>query len=291
MTVRLQEKAWPAVLLATLLTGCSDGDFWNPWAGPSAHPSAARAAPAAPAAPADATVHSILLRSFNDPTDHVQQARYFEKTLAEKLGWKGLFVLTQAGHSELYWGQYRSVEEAQTNLKAAKAHRALDGSAPFPQAMVLPLPGPDIGPPEWNLKNCKASYSLLVAVFQDDPQRKYVGRKRFAVDYCKRLRDSGCEGYFYHGPAASHVTIGAFAADSVAVGQDERGQETLTITDPRIKALQQDFPLLAVNGGGVNDIPLDGQGRPLLDAQGQPIRIPGKTYLIRVPRLEGDHAP
>jgi hypothetical protein len=55
--------------------------------------------------------------------------------------------------------------------------------------------------------------------------------------------------------------------------------------------LQQDFPLLAVNGGGVNDIPLDGQGRPLLDAQGQPIRIPGKTYLIRVPRLEGDHAP
>jgi len=220
--------------------------------------------------------YSILLAVLSDPVNHVRDADYYKKVLTEKLGWKDVFVVHKAGNSTVFWGHYRTWKEAEPNLKIAKAYRAANGYAVFAKAFIVPLPGKDIGPAEWNLKNVKSPYSLLVAVFRDDPERKYFGRKRFAVQYCRRLRKAGYEAYFYHSPAASHVTIGAFGPESISIKKGPEG-ETLEIKDPRIKALQQDFPYLAVNGAGMNEIVYDRK-------TGKEIRIPVKTYLIRVPR-------
>ena len=219
--------------------------------------------------------YSILLAVLSNPVNHVRDADYYKRVLTEKLGWKDVFVVHKEGYSTVFWGHYRTWKEAQPNLRIAKAYRAANGSAVFAKAIIVPLPGKDIGPNEWNLKNVNASYSLLVAVFRDDPKRNYFGRKRFAVQYCRRLRKAGYEAYFYHSPVASHVTIGAFGPESISIKEGPKGK-ILEIKDPRIKALQHDFPYLAVNGAGMNEIVYDPKTR-------KEIRIPVKTYLIRIP--------
>jgi len=219
--------------------------------------------------------YSILLAVLSDPVNHVRNADYYKKVLTEKVGWKDVFVVHKEGHSMVFWGHYRTWTEAEPNLKIAKAYRAANGSAVFAKAIIVPLPGKDIGPAEWNLKNVNASYSLLVAVFRDDPKRNYFGRKRFAVQYCQRLRKAGYEAYFYHSPAASHVTIGAFGPESINIKKGPEGK-ILEIKDPKIKALQKDFPYLAVNGAGINEIVYDQKTH-------KEIRIAVKTYLIRIP--------
>ncbi len=223
---------------------------------------------------------SILLFVLRDPGNHNQDAEYYRKVLTEKVGWKGLFVINKAGHSELYWGRYRSWNDkkAEANLKTAKKYRTSNGKALFAGAQIVPVPGKNVGPAEWDLINVpdSAYYSLLVAVFRDDPKKNYVGRRRFAVDYCRELRKSGYEAYFYHGQAVSHVTIGAFGTKSVSVKKSPRG-EIVKINDPKIKSLQKDFEFLALNGRSIDEFVLDGKTR-------KRIRLPRKkTYLICVP--------
>jgi hypothetical protein len=137
--------------------------------------------------------------------------------------------------------------------------------------MVGPLPGADIGPAAWNLRNVKAPYTYLVATFSDMPERNYVGRKQFAVNYCKQLRDSGYEGYFFHGSVVSLVTVGAFPASSVLQTDNQA-----RIVDPRVDALKRDFPHLAVNGP-------TGEQEILVDASGKRTAVLKPTILIKVP--------
>ena len=222
--------------------------------------------------------YSILLSVHNDPVNHVQDADYYKKVLTEKIGWRDVFVIHKGGHSEVFRGQYRTTKDAEPNLKTAKKYRAANGVAIFAKAMVVPLPGKDIGPAEWNLSIAAESayYSLLVAIFRDDPENNYVGRRRFAVDYCRQLRKGGYEAYFYHAPAVSHVTIGAFGEKAVTIRKKPRG-ETLEINDPAIKSLQKDFEFLALNGMSIDEVIRDRQ-------TGKQIRMARKnTYLIRVP--------
>ncbi|MDY7009364.1 MAG: hypothetical protein SVV80_01245 [Planctomycetota bacterium] len=222
--------------------------------------------------------YSILLSVHNDPANHVQHADYYKKVLTEEIGWRDVFVVHKGGHSEVFWGRYRTLKDAERNLKTAKEYRAANGAAIFAKAIVIPFPGKDTGPAEWNLNNAPESvyYSLLVSIFRDDPENNYVGRRRFAVDYCRRLREGGYEAYFQHGPAVSHVTIGAFGKKAVTVGKGPRG-ETMKINEPAIKLLQKDFEFLALNGRSVDEVIRD-------QRTGKQIRLARKkTYLIRVP--------
>ena len=222
--------------------------------------------------------YSILLSVHKDPAGHVQNANYYKKVLTEKVRWRGVFVIHKGGHSEVFWGRYRTPKAAEANLKTAKKYRTANGIALFAKAIVVPLPGKDTGPAKWNLNNVgeSAYYSLLVAVFRNDPQRNYVGRRRFAVDYCRQLRKGGYEAYFHHGPAVSHVTIGAFGSKAVTISKGPRG-ETMKINDPAIKPLQKDFEFLALNGRSVDEVVRDRR-------TGKQIRLARKkTYLIRVP--------
>ena len=249
------------------------------------------AAPAAKAAEGADKPYSILLRMFTEPERHIQDAEYYRQTLTNNLKWKGVFVINKAGRSELFWGRYASPAAAQADLRIAKAHRTQTGEQPFPMAFVVPLPGADIGPAAWNLRNTKGRHTLLVATFQDDATRRYIGRKQFALDYCKRLRDGGYEAYFYHGPVISMVTIGVFGAG--AVSHQSGGDaivDSYTVTEPKVAALQRDFPYLAINGNTESQV--------VRGTTGSHVEPPEKTVLILIPREEaeandlgGAHAP
>jgi len=263
------------ILLATgiVLGGCAGGDG-------SFLP---RQSPSGSGPPQGGGDWSILLCVLQDPVRHVQHAERYRRDLSEKLGWKGIFVINKGGHSEVYWGRYRTPADAQANLRRAKAHTTLAGTKPFAQALVIPLPGGEVGPAELNLRNAPGAYTFVVAIFQDDPERDYVGRKQFAVTYCKRLREADYEAYFYHGPATSYVTIGSFGEEVVRVRQGAGGQQ-FEVLDPRVRELEKDFPHLQVNGGGVNDLVWDPRQR-------KRVRIPLRTYLMRCPRDRDAVAP
>ena len=94
--------------------------------------------------------------------------------------------------------------------------------------------------------------------------------------FIREIRNHNYEAYFWHGPAVSHVTIGAFSANAIRVQDLGRGRRRIDILDPRIKALQKEFPRMAINGVGVNDI--------VRSPDGKIIRIPQKTVLVRIPR-------
>lgn len=219
---------------------------------------------------------TILLMAVKDAAEHARRAEDYRKRIGEQLGWKGLFTINKASHSELYWGRYLTPARARKNLLTAKAHTTPTGTKPFARAMIMPLPGEDIGPPDWNLKNARGEYTYLVAVFKDDPERKYIGRKKFAVNYCQRLREGEYEGYFYHGVADSWVTIGTFGAEAVREEMTPTGR-IVEIQNARMKAIRDDFPHLAINGTGVNELAWDPVNRKM-------IRIPQKTRPIHIPR-------
>ncbi len=213
--------------------------------------------------------YTVLLRVMSDPATHIHDANRYEESLTEQLGWKGVFVIHKEGRSDVYQGKFRTAKHAARTLKAAKAYRAQNNLPVFARAMIVPLPGKDIGPPEWKLTSAAGTHSMLVAVFRDVPEKNYLGRRRKAVDYCRRLRKNGVEGYFWHGDVSSHVTIGSFTSRAV------RRQRT----DPRVLQIQRDFPMLAINGLGENVITRDLR-------TGKIIRTPRRARLVKIPRDE-----
>jgi len=256
-----------ALASAVAIGGCNREDV----------PSFTSALPPTRAAAADKEGDwTILLMVVKDAAEHVRRAEDYRKRIGEQLGWKGLFTINKASHSELYWGRYLTPARARKNLMTAKAHTTPAGTKPFARAMIMPLPGEDIGPPEWNLKNAPGAYTYLVAVFKDDPERKYIGRKKFAVNYCQRLREGKYEGYFYHGVADSWVTIGTFGPEAVREEMTPGGR-IVEIMNAGMKAIRDDFPHLAINGTGINELAWDPVNRRM-------IRIPQKTRPIRIPR-------
>jgi len=233
-------------------------------------------------APDDPTArHTIFLRIFREPTTHVQDAERFRRVLAERVGWRGLFTVNKDGHSLLFRGRYRTVEEAQRDLQAAKDYRTQNGLVIF-TPMVVPLPGQDVGPPKWNLKGTEGTYTLLLAIFQDDPDHDYFTRRQDAVDHCTRLRKAGYEAYYRHDPGASIVTVGTFGPEVYRIepGPPRRA----VITDPKVQALQRDFPDLALNGQAVIDVVYDPKTK-------KKARVKKRTYLIRIHSTKSSHGP
>ncbi len=216
--------------------------------------------------------YTILLKVVSGE-NHIAGAENLKGLTEQETKWKGIFVVHKSGQSQVCWGTYQSVSASQKNLKKAKAFRTSDGAAFFTGAMVIPIPGKHIGPPEWDLTSAVGKHTLLVAAFHDVPEKKYVGRRRFAVQYCRRLRENGYEAYYHHGLGSSTVTIGAFSSSSIQ--QDSSGEKR--IVDPKIAGLIKDFPHLAVNGNAVARKVYDPRTRTYQSVQ-------RRTYLVRVPR-------
>jgi len=221
---------------------------------------------------AEYTILLYVLRS----ADHADRIQSFKSQTEQDTGWKGLFVITEAGHSELYRGKYADHKEASKNLAEAKNYRTPLRVTPYAQAIILPLPGSQPGPVEWNLRHAKGAYTVVVATFHDVPEAKYFGRKANAVAYCRQLREKGKEAYFHHGPANSLVTVGTFGEAAVQMVQrDDR--RTPQIQDQGIIAVQREFPYLAVNGR-------QQLSKQVSQATGQIEKVPDKSYPARIPK-------
>ncbi len=203
--------------------------------------------------------YTILLFT-HEGADHVAESANHKTRASEATGWGDLFVVHKEKFSGLYWGHYKTRKAAARNLKRAKAFSSPTTKANiYVRAMVVPLPGRDEGPAEWNLKNTPADrkYSVQVGVYYDIPSRRYFGRKGEAVEVCKRLRQRGEEAYYFHGPVRSGVFVGSFPASSASVGKVQRHDprtgrgsyvENFIVHDPRIKRILRDYPELVICG-------------------------------------------
>jgi hypothetical protein len=198
-----------------------------------------------------AGTYTVLLNVHSNPQTHFRESKLWKERLEESTNWSDLFVVHEGGHSQLYWGKYPSIAKARENLQKAKEYTTPAGEKVFRKAMIVSMPGEEVGPKEWNLENSGAAYTVLVAVFYDEPHADYVGRKQFAVAYCRQLREDGLEAYYYHGPARSGVTVGAFGPRAIARTHDPvTGKPQFDIRNPEIKRIlaMPRFEYLPVNG-------------------------------------------
>ncbi len=246
---RIQTQIFPTILMTItvglIITGCEKVN----WGGGGKATSDTEGA------------YTILLFT-HEGADHIVDAKAHEERITKASGWDGLFVVDKEKTSSLYWGKYKNRKAAMKNLKKAKEFVSpTTGVKIYQRAMVVPLPGKDEGPPEWNLKNAPAGmkWSVKVGVYYDMPDRNYYGRKGEAVEVCRQLRERGEEGYYFHGPVRSGVFIGAFPPSSAYMRQvqsvqkksgDESYKEDFIVNDPRIRRILKDYPDLVVCGAG-----------------------------------------
>jgi len=270
MTLRnLKLLAFGTLFAAAALAGCNQT--------PSGAPAPGRQA--ATAAQAGAPGEYTILLYADDQPGHAETVSRFHQETQKNTGWQGLFVVNEPTRSMLFWSRYPTIEAAQDNLHKAKAYAAPSGLNIFALAMVVPVGGADEGPPEWDLLNATGAYTVLVAVYYDMPEKKYIGRKKFAIDDVRLLRQQGYQAYYYHGPARSNVTIGSFPASSVETVRESAGGgivERKVVRDERIQKLLNDFPQLSVNGAGVRVPGFDAARKPVLRDQG--------SYLVEIPK-------
>jgi len=188
---------------------------------------------------------TILLESFTG-SDHVIQSKRYKENTEEAAGWKGLYVVHRDKHSDLCWGKYPSIKSAQPNLKKAKALRSDLKLPVYQRPMVIHVPGKHVGPMEWDISAAAekgAYYTVLIATFYNVPEariegshERYMGRKKFAVDLCRKLRKEGYEAYYDHGPVRSGVMIGAFPKSAVRTVYIKR-VPSHKVVDPRARRI------------------------------------------------------
>ena len=192
--------------------------------------------------------YTIRLAAVAGPT-HVDIVRDMKQDVEARTEWDDLFVVHEDGISYLYKGEYVSVNGAKWDLR--KVHRfKIEKTKPFATAMTVALPSTLVGPPEYDLTRAGGAYTLAVAKFYDVPEEGYIGRQRFAIDYCKILREEGYEAYYYHSGVNSYVTVGSFPESAYRMKVSPTGAPTKEIYyDPEIvKLMEEFFELYAVNG-------------------------------------------
>jgi hypothetical protein len=181
-------------------------------------------------------------------SDHVNQALRYKQNTEADTGWKDLYVVHKEDRSELYRGNYPTSAAAQKDLRGTKQYRTKLKIQPYKQALVMPLPGKDVGPPRWNLAGTAGEFTLAIGLFKDDPSRGIIGHKQYAVDNVLEMRNQGLEAYFLHESSQSLVTIGSFPESSCPVVRGKDGTFERKVVDPKLQDLMRRFPYLAVNG-------------------------------------------
>ena len=139
-------------------------------------------------------------------------------------------VFATSDSADIYYGTYYRRLDPLTGRRSIPKKMAADltllkeladdqGRHFFLHARSVPAPAPDVGRPEWDLRNAEGVYTLQVAVYMND--QKMHQRKRAAVEKVRQLRDKGFEAYYYHGHSRSMVTVGTFGPDAL---RDAHGQ-------------------------------------------------------------------
>ncbi len=182
--------------------------------------------------------YTILLHTFAGP-NHVKQSKLYRDKTKELAGWSGLEVVHKDTSSELYWGEYRSTEDAQDDLKTARTWRVPNvNRAAFPFPRIVLLPGHEVEIPEYNLANASGHWTVLVAIYVDDAKQGFVGRERqrHALEYCTFLRKEGFEAYYHHVPGRSQITVGAFPEKAIVMETRASPDSAMFVATPVIKS-------------------------------------------------------
>ena len=198
--------------------------------------------------PADAQ-WTIYCQAIAGP-DHVQRANMIKAELLRATGLKDWYVIHSDTESVIYYGFYRSISDPKDKKESERAQAELakmtqladqHGNRIFAQCLFVQVTAPDPNaPPEWDLRNANGFWSLEIAVYKDSPERKQA-----AVDAVREARKQGIEAYYYHGPTASSVCIGAWPREAVAE-QDQAVGEAANDAEQDILVLPQP---LDIRGG------------------------------------------
>ncbi len=208
-------------------------------------------------------------------------------------GWDDLYIIHENNVSILYRGHYESYREARRAYREVLGYETyLPSHNTYVQryfrATIQCARGLDIGPPEWRLGTTDPNqrWTLLVAQFYDEPEADYVGRERFAVEYCTQLREQGVEAYYYHGVGKSYVTLGNFPAEAYQMGTErstdisyaDRGMAMPYVVNDELRALCDRFPYLITNGcyTNISEITPD---------TGQPSEYREPSLIMEVPQV------
>ena len=209
-----------------------------------------------------------------------QQIEQFADSLRRTTGIrpKDVFVRDEAdGFARLYYGTYNRRTDPKTRKRSTPPQLQSDmelikqlgndaGQRYFLGAILVRMPTPDAGKPEWALTRAPGVYSLQVAVFE--PNDDFWEHKQAAAEYCGFLRKKGYEAYYHHASASSMVTVGSFGPEAVL-----KNPTGLPSYSNQVLALQRD-DLLKYNllNGGVYSI-RDGKGG----------RTPVPSRLVEIP--------
>ncbi len=275
----MKRNAMLAIMFAVAFAaGCDDFSFmpWEETNAPSRTPGGKISA-------GKGMKYTVLLYSFGG-SRHIEESRYYKDNTEKHARWRGLYIVHTDTHSRLFWGQYRTMASARSRRDRARKWKTAAGQQPYQGAIIMDIPGRQVGPAQWDLTNADGAYSVVVAVFYDVPEMNYAGRKEFAVKYCRQLREKGEQAFYDHGQTHSAVTIGLFP--ETAIRMRRKGVQTIPVVqDPRMRALMDRYPRLAVNGREERvPIQVSTDGGPTAQWKGS------KSYPIRIPRKEGTYA-
>ena len=262
------------------------------------------------------TVYCVTIKG----ADHAARAKGLRGQLQKNTGMRDWYIIQGEGQSTLYYGFYRDEKEgkAQEDRKAVANLRAANGDRLFQMVCLMPLEGGDpTGDPQWNLENAKGMYTLQIAVYRDSPQRKDV-----AVQAVKEARAAGVEAYYYHGPNASIVCVGAWPETAVRETAEVKALDpnevvgiapsavdvpenmmtsdgrrvrmvkpTFQILDPTLLEAKKKFPAQSINGLEARRMknPQTGAVRTVVDAS-VVVKIPQKGSSPAMP-TGGDLGP
>lgn len=202
---------------------------------------------------------AVLLFTAKGPS-HAQDAERYMQWVQDKIQLDNVYPVGFDGYSCVYYGRYFTRAEAQQATQNMRFKR-YRGEYPFKTAAVGTLPGASVGPEKWDLSKQKDGYyTAVIAYFYNMPEKNYMNRKDYAVEFCKIAREHGYEAYYYHGTTKSMVTIGLFPESAIKYVRSKVSYQGRSDTQRRTVAtynsnklhtiLDKDFPHLIVNGGG-----------------------------------------
>jgi hypothetical protein len=213
-----------------------------------------------PLAPKDAqwTIYCATVPDQN----HVETSRALKAALIKRTGMREWYILHESDRSRLYYGFYRSIDNASDAAETKRAQtdrKKIDelvdggGQRPFRACQFVQLNAPDPeSRAEWNLVNAPEGmvWTLIVGAYKDSPDRKQA-----AVDAVREAREKyGEQAFYYHGDVVSNVCIGLWPDAAVIEERDD--------PDPNARRMGH---------GDLFVLPPGVKGSRMVDKRGKPV--------------------
>jgi hypothetical protein len=230
--------------------------------------------------------NTIMCDSVDGP-GHIENATLLRSRLAQASGLSDWYVIHGEKDSTIYYGYYGSMQNPEEKKRAdtdrARLAALTDrlGNRLIRGGVIVPVNSPDPeAPAAWNLLNTPkdAYWTIEIATFAQNAQRKEA-----AVQMVRELRNKGeTDAYYFHGPTASSVCIGAWPRDAVAeqgTGIDKNGNSR-----EDAHAQNPDQSLLVF--GGPDVAPKNVSSRVLEPGTGKPMTVEGQALDIQSPDMK-----